>query len=212
MLLDERGNGITTDDVLMVKEPAFARRENVPVKKIHTIRDFDEMPEYPRVELIDGDVITMEAPLISHQDAVVELLYQTKSFIQENKGKCKPLISPLAVQPDENDDTTIIQPDFLVVCDPDKLKDGRHVIGAPDWVVEVLSSSTRKYDMGVKKDIYLDTGVREYWMVDLEGRNVIIYYADKPDVSHIKSMEEPVPVGIYDGELKIDFSGFEVWG
>ena len=65
-------------------------------------------------------------------------------------------------------------PDFMVVCDPDKIKpDGVH--GAPDLVVEVLSPSTARNDKTRKKDIYARCGVQEYWIVDPSGKSLEIY-------------------------------------
>ena len=195
---------------LTVSEPlSSAERDDqgFKINSIYTIDEFDEMPMYPRTEVIDGEIITMEAPLFVHQDAVAEFLIQTKSFIQENKGMCKAMISPLAVQPIKEDKKNVVQPDFLVVCDSEKLEDGRHVIGAPDWIVEVLSPSTRKTDMVKKRDLYKAAGVREYWMVDLEGECVILYEFEKTDNPSIRQMDKPIPVGIYDGELEIDLSG-----
>ena len=65
-------------------------------------------------------------------------------------------------------------PDFMVVCDTDKIKlDGVH--GAPDLVVEVLSPSTAKNDKGYKKDIYAKYGVKEYWIVSPSDKSVDAY-------------------------------------
>ena len=56
-----------------------------------------------------------------------------------------PGIAPIDVQLD-CDDKTMIQPDIYIVCDRDKIKDFG-IYGAPDFVLEVLSPSTRKKDM-----------------------------------------------------------------
>ena len=189
-----------------VREPSAYMREPERSVMIHTIDDFDQMPEEPRYELQDGELIRMEAPTIAHQDVILEFAVQAKLFIDQNRGKCKPLVSPIAVQPDISDEHTLFQPDFIVVCDPDKMSDGRHVRGGPDWVVEVLSPSTRKRDMTVKKDRYRAGGVKEYWVVDIESETVIIFDFTKPDVTFVRSMREPIPVEIYDGKLKIDLS------
>ena len=185
--------------------PVYSREAEKPVS-VHSIDDFDAMPSFPRVELIDGEVFVMESPLLKHQDTVMLFAVQVSSFIKKNKGTCHPLFSPVAVQPVASDEKTILQPDFLVVCDPEKLSDGRHIIGGPDWVVEVLSPSTRQKDMVKKKPKYQSGGVKELWFVDLEAYIVIIYDFTKPDVSYVKSMNDPIPVGIYDGKLKIDLS------
>ena len=66
-------------------------------------------------------------------------------------------------------------PDFMVVCDPNKIKtDGIH--GTPDLVVEILSPSTAKNDRGHKKDVYAKCGVREYWIVSPSDKIVDVYY------------------------------------
>ena len=68
-------------------------------------------------------------------------------------------------------------PDFMVICDPDKVKwDGIH--GAPDLVVEVLSHSTMRNDRARKKDVYAKCGVREYWIVSSGDKSVEVYRAD----------------------------------
>ena len=68
-------------------------------------------------------------------------------------------------------------PDFMVVCDPDKIKsDGVH--GAPDLVVEVLSPSTARNDKTRKKDVYARCGVREYWIIHPEDKSVDVYRTD----------------------------------
>ena len=65
-------------------------------------------------------------------------------------------------------------PDFMVVCDRDKIKpDG--VYGAPDLVVEVLSPSTARSDKTRKKEVYAKCGVREYWIVSPGDKSVEVY-------------------------------------
>ena len=71
-------------------------------------------------------------------------------------------------------DTEHYVPDFMVVCDPDKIKrDGVH--GAPDLVVEVLSKSTAKRDRWYKKRGYESAGVPEFWLVDPVHRSIEVY-------------------------------------
>lgn len=72
------------------------------------------------------------------------------------------------------DDENQFVPDFMVVCDTDKIKpDG--VYGAPDLVVEVLSPSTAKNDKGYKKDTYAKHGGKEYWIVNPADKSVDVY-------------------------------------
>ncbi len=103
----------------------------------YTLKDYLELPEDKRVELIDGVFYDMAAPTTIHQSIAGYLHKKFLDHVLEHKGPCFPFISPVDVQLD-CDDKTVIQPDVLVVCDRSKYRNGR-VFGAPDLVVEVLS-------------------------------------------------------------------------
>jgi len=90
---------------------------------------------------------------------------------------------------EEGQTPTVVQPDVLVVCDPDKVKDdGIH--GAPDFVVEVLSDSTANKDLGVKKQMYESRGVREYWIVQPEGATVFQYLLEGERYAPLKEYRQ----------------------
>ena len=67
-------------------------------------------------------------------------------------------------------------PDVSVVCNPSIVSNGKKILGAPDLIVEVLSESTMKNDLGKKKDVYEKYGVREYWIVNPWIRRVTVYH------------------------------------
>jgi Uma2 family endonuclease len=79
-----------------------------------------------------------------------------------------------------------VMPDIVVVCDKNKIKDGK-IYGAPDLIVEVLSPGTNKYDRGYKKDMYGKYGVKEYWIADTKNRTVEIYINNDGVLDLIKS-------------------------
>ena len=118
------------------------------------------------MELIDGVLYDMAAPTGIHQVVGGEIHAMLREYIRSKKGRCLPMYSPIDVQLD-CDNKTIVQPDVLVLCDTSRLS-GNTIWGAPDFVVEVLSKSTRKKDMFVKLNKYMNAGVREYWMVDFD--------------------------------------------
>ena len=66
-------------------------------------------------------------------------------------------------------------PDIVVLCDKNKKK-FKGIYGAPDLVIEILSPSTDMKDMGEKKDVYGQTGVKEYWVVDPKSKKITVYY------------------------------------
>ena len=121
-----------------------------------------------------------------------------------NGGECLPMIAPMDVQLD-CDDRTMVEPDVLIVCDREKIIN-RCVYGAPDFIIEILSKSTKKKDSVIKLNKYLNAGVREYWMIDPDKQKVIVYDFEHDEYPVIYGFDAKVPVGIWNGELEIDFA------
>ena len=126
--------------------------------------------EERREELIGGKVVMMSPrPRWNHM-SVAGNIYNIFSNYLRGK-KCTPIQDGFDLY---LDDENRFVPDFMVVCDPEKIKsDGVH--GAPDLVVEVLSPSTMRDDKTRKKDAYARCGVREYWIISIESRSVEVY-------------------------------------
>ena len=80
------------------------------------------------------------------------------------------------------------------------------VYGAPDFIIEVLSGSTRRKDAFVKLNKYQNAGVQEYWMIDAQKQKVIVYDFEHDEYPVIYGFDAEVPVQIWDGEAKIDFA------
>ena len=174
----------------------------------YTLEDYYALPEDKRYELIDGVLYEMTVPTTVHQIIALQMCYQIERFIEEREGNCMTYIAPVDVQLD-CDDKTMVEPDVIILCD--RSKDiNRCIYGAPDFVAEVLSKSTRRKDIGVKTYKYSNAGVREYWMIDPKDMKVIVYtFAqndDAEDTVSIFEFQDKIPVGIYNGELKIDFA------
>lgn len=174
-----------------------------------TIDDYYHLPDGERAELIDGQLIYMEAPSRIHQLIAGDIHRQIANFIYDNNGSCMPGIAPMSVQLD-CDDKTMVQPDVLVVCDPEKTK-GRDVFGAPDFVLEVLSPTTAKKDLFTKSEKYRLAGVREYWLLDPFARTLDLRLYGFPEDNVICDMTEPVALRIFGGKLKIDFTRILTW-
>ena len=120
----------------------------------------------------------MAPPLRLHQSVLAALFLQIASYLQGKR--CKVYPAPFAVRLFEEDGDapedvdTMVEPDIAVVCDPDKL-DKYGCKGAPDMVIEILSPSTRRHDLAVKYRLYQRAGVREYWIVDPDGKTVQVF-------------------------------------
>lgn len=173
----------------------------------YTFDDYYALPDEQRVELIDGVFYDMSAPTGLHQLLAGEIHARLREFILKNKGKCVPYIAPADVQLDGiMDNRTMVQPDVFVICDLEKNKNIKRIVGAPDFVVEVLSPSTRRKDMTKKLQKYADAGVREYWLIDPDKGRVITYDMTDDCRVAIYTFKDKVPVMIYDGKLEIDFA------
>ena len=90
----------------------------------------------------------------------------------------------------------MVQPDVGIVCDTSKIK-RFGIYGAPDFVVEVVSSSTKKKDYALKLSKYMEAGVREYWIVDPEKQRTMIYRYEDDAAPMIVPFEQDLAVGIY---------------
>ena len=161
------------------------------------------------MELIDGFFYDMVSPTFLHQRISGEIHRQIANFIMDRGGDCQPLIAPIDIQLD-CDERTMVQPDVAVLCGSDKVKRWG-VYGAPDFVLEVISPSTRRKDCTKKLMKYMNAGVREYWILDPYQQKLIVYFFESEVCPVIYGLDKPVPVGIYHGELMISFSHIAEW-
>lgn len=131
-----------------------------------------------RYELIDGEIYLMASPNHFHQIAVREIFVQLYNYFADKP--CSPFSAPYDVRlkndsPTFEDDPNVVQPDILVICDKETIDENGRYHGVPSLVVEVLSPSTRSKDMIKKLNLYMLSGVLEYWIVDLDNQSVVIY-------------------------------------
>lgn len=179
-----------------------------PRHSTHTSEDYWSLPEGHRAELIGGTLYNMAPPSRRHQKLSSEIHHLLLSHIKARSGPCDAYYAPFAVNL-AADDTTWVEPDILVVCDPSKLSD-RGCEGAPDLVVEIASPSDRQRDYAVKMPLYWKAGVREYWIVDPDlGRTTVYPFETAGAVPVVYPFDIPVPVGIFGGDLTITVGALE---
>ncbi len=163
---------------------------------IYTIEDIHALPEGERAELIDGQIYYLAAPTRTHQRLVHFFDKTIGNYIDSQNGNCEIYPAPFAVYLNE-DDYNYVEPDVSVICDSSKL-DEKGCHGAPDWIIEIVSSGSRSMDYYKKLFKYRTAGVKEYWIVDSE-KNRITVYNFKQDNMNEYSFGDDVPVGIYEG-------------
>lgn len=162
----------------------------------YTIEYIYALPDGERAELIDGQIYYMAPPNTRHQRILNYINTEINMYIRKNNGECEVFPAPFAVFLND-DDMNYVEPDISVICDKNKISDkGCH--GAPDWVIEIISPSSRAMDYFTKLFKYRASGVREYWIVDPIKEMVMAYRFEKETMEQY-SFGEDVPAGIYEG-------------
>jgi len=184
---------------------------------------FNERLLYPSYEIIGGEKIMSPSANLDHSGIIMRLGMIIGTHLSNNKSGY--------VYPDNVDvnfsDGTLYRPDLVVVLKSNEqiLASRQNIFGAPDMVVEVLSYSTRRKDLTIKKDTYETQGVREYWIIDPWAKIIDVYLLrdgkyflsgeymlpDEKDLEFMTDAERAevkseVPVSIVDGlTIPLDF-------
>ena len=193
-----------------LREVAFKYRAELPEganpkrQGLFTLKDYYALPEDQRAELIDGVLYNMTAPSLAHQTVALQIAHQFLLCMDAfEKQGCEVFVSPVDVQLDR-DERTMVEPDVVVLCDMEKAIK-RCIYGAPDFVLEVLSPTTRRKDMLIKLNKYWNAGCREYWIVDPEQFTVTVYDFDGEETAVHYTFDDIVPVRLFEGKCSIDF-------
>lgn len=146
-----------------------------------------------RYELIDGEVYLLASPSFGHQVIVGEIAGR---FYNHFRGKvCRPVTSPLDVKlfgaaTKFEEDPNVVQPDVMVICDTEKVSAENKYEGIPTLIVEVLSPSTKGKDLAAKLNLYMKSGVAEYWIASPEKKSITQYYfSPDRDIESLNTVE-----------------------
>ena len=157
---------------------AITRLDQLDPNKQYTYADYLTWQFSDRVELLWGYIRQMSAPDRRHQSILGNIHLQVKLHFRFQP--CKVYLAPFDVRLPRKHKitneavTTVTQPDLCVICDPTKL-DKAGCVGAPDWMIEVLSKGNTKKEMKEKFEAYQDAGVLEYWIVQPAYDNILVY-------------------------------------
>jgi len=138
-----------------------------PIK--FTYQDYLHFPEDKRYEIIDGEVHMVPSPVPYHQDISWRLELTISTFVEKN-GLGKIYHAPLDVVLSETD---VVQPDIMFIS-KERLNiiTERNIQGAPDLIVEIISPTSEYRDRVIKRKLYSKYEVKEYWLVDLEKKEI----------------------------------------
>lgn len=140
-----------------------------------TLAELHRLPDDGnKYELVRGELFVTPAPSVTHETILVRLTDILAPFVAANAlGK---VFHPRAVVRFEGSE---VEPDMMVRRPhPDLDWDDAPT---PSLVIEVLSGSTRRRDLGAKRQLYVDAGVPEYWVVDPEEKSVLVVRPGEPD-------------------------------
>ena len=189
---------------------------------------YNESVAYKSYEIIGGEKFMAPMPKLFHSGIVIRLAARIFDYVDKNK--CGYIFTDnVDVHfPDGN----LFNPDLVIVTEQNKdiLNWNGAIYGTPDMVVEVLSRSTKKKDLTIKKDIYEANGVKEYWIIDPHYKSVDVYILRdgkfeldgeylKYDADELETLTEEekaaekteIKVGIFD-DLIINVEDIFSWG
>jgi Uma2 family endonuclease len=154
--------------------------DDLDLNKRYTYADYLSWTFDETVELIRGKIFRMSpAPGRGHQKISMNLSRLVSNYLLGKK--CEVFAAPFDVRlplpPEKRKDgqiDTVVQPDLCVICDTSKLDD-KGCLGAPDWIIEILSKSTASKDLNEKFELYEFAGVKEYWVVHPHEGTLLIY-------------------------------------
>lgn len=140
-----------------------------PVTELGPYRrqDYEGLPDDARCELLYGRLYLSPSPNPRHQVVVAAIWAALHRIAKLNGGIA--FVAPLDVV---LADHSVVQPDVIYLTAASRGIVGERLEGAPDLVVEVLSTGTIRRDRGEKLALYAATGIREYWIVDPAERQI----------------------------------------
>lgn len=185
--------------------------------------DFDQTYSYAdylnwqvnaAIELINGKINLMSpAPNVRHQRISANLSGMLYNFYKPRN--CQFFAAPFDVRLydrkksilQNQEITTVVQPDLCVICDP-KLLDEQGCNGAPDWIIEILSKGNAKHEMHTKYQLYQESGVQEYWLVYPDLRAIHQFILDDQGHYQLRNMfvEDEVASPVLFPELTLDLT------
>jgi prevent-host-death family protein len=157
-----------------------------------------------RYEYIEGEIYLLASPKTIHQKVLGEIYHTFYNWFQGKK--CQPMLAPYDITLKRGQENiNIVQPDLMVICDlEENLNEKDYYMGVPALVVEIISESTRSKDFIKKLDLYMSTGIREYWIINPLNRELSIYLFEENNISKNATYKNIETAGSY------IFTGLEV--
>ncbi|PIU56360.1 MAG: restriction endonuclease [Chloroflexi bacterium CG07_land_8_20_14_0_80_45_17] len=164
-----------------------------------TYKDYLQLPEDKRYELVEGEFFMVPSPNYYHQ-VISKRLFRTLDDYVRKFGLGEVLYAPLDVILSEEN---VLQPDILFISkERFNIITNKNIQGAPDLIIEILSSATAGKDRGLKQKLYAKFGVSEYWLVDPDKETIEVLTLAEEGFESIRAyqrgeiLESPLLKGI----------------
>ena len=157
-------------------------RKSDPVTTKLTYEDYLKTPDDERLELLDGVLTMPPAPNTAHQSVQTELGWRLAQFVREGH------LGHVFFAPTDVvlSDTDVVQPDLLFISrERSGIITPANIQGAPDLIIEIRSDSTAERDETVKRRLYAERGVKEYWLVDPEAATTTVLLLEKDSYQQV---------------------------
>ena len=156
-------------------------------EKRYTYKDYLEISDDNRYEIIEGGLMMVPAPIPFHQKISKKIEFEFVKFV-EGKKLGEVFDAPCDVILDEEN---VVQPDIMVILNKNlNIIKEKNISGVPDLIVEILSESTAYIDLIKKKKLYERFQVKEYWIVDPAEKTITVYSLKKNKFIEIKTFSQ----------------------
>jgi Uma2 family endonuclease len=160
------------------------------IRPLLTIADLEALPDSDQqYELVEGDLLVSRAPHIVHQFVISNLLFALKEYLSRNRiGRVVPEPGVILSEYDS------VRPDLAYLTNERFIEvlAGGKLHGAPDLVVEVLSSGAEneRRDRNIKRRLYGKYGVKEYWIVDWHAASIEVHRLSESGLELVDTLKE----------------------
>lgn len=168
-----------------------------------TLDDFYRLDEQ-KAEYLEG-IITMQSPAsLTHEEIFGDILMQMRSFIKE-KNLGRVLGSRFTILLDKQ---YRFEPDIVFISNENKgVFTEYEFVGGPDLVVEIVSKSTKKYDLIIKRELYSKYRVKELYFIDPIDKLIYVDFLENDNYKSVslkpgKAFESKVIEGF---KVKVEF-------
>ena len=148
-------------------------------ERYSTYQEFEEerIKTDKRLEFIDGIIYMSPSPSIKHQAISSYLHGELYNLLKGSKYNVFAAPTDVVLNNESEDEKKRVVPDLFVACNPDNFTENEYV-GAPEFIIEILNPSNKSHDMVTKLNLYMNFGVKEYWIVDPIENHIMVYYVD----------------------------------